>query len=184
MARIFLTLAVCSTLTLVVALWLGLGIGDASLRETAVQSRVAVHFLTGVAALVFAVLVHALVITYFMGTGRWLEETCAAYHLGESWQARSRNLKWRLYPAVVGSLLFLIATGALGGAADPASAVGFKGIGALTAAAVHRYAAIATILFNVAANAFEYLALHRNGTLVSEVLLEVHRIRVERGLDV
>jgi hypothetical protein len=36
----------------------------------------------------------------------------------------------------------------------------------------------------VAANAFEYLALHRNGTLVSEVLLEVHRIRVERGVEV
>jgi len=184
MARIFLTLAVCSTLTLVVALWLGLDIGDASLRETAVQSRVAVHFLTGVAALVFAVLVHALVITYFMGTGRWLEETCAAYHLVDSWQARSRNLKWRLYPAIVCSLLLLIATGALGGAADPASSAGFQGIGPLNAAAVHRYAAIATIVFNVAVNAFEYRALHRNGTLVSEVLSEVRRIRVERGLDV
>src|SRR5437016_2737746 len=101
MTRIFLTLAVCSTGTLLLALWLGLEVGDASLRETAVQSRVSVHFLTGVAALVFSVLVHALVVTYFMGTGRWLEETCTAYRLGDARQAGSRNLKWRLYPAMV-----------------------------------------------------------------------------------
>src|SRR5579872_3545142 len=105
MTRIFLTLATCSTIVLGVAFWLGWGIGDASLRDSAVQTRVAIHFLTGVGALVFAVLVHALVITYFMGTGRWLEETCTAYRLGDAWQARSRNLKWRLYPAMVGSLL-------------------------------------------------------------------------------
>jgi hypothetical protein len=184
MARIFLTLAICSALALAVALWLGLRIGDASVREAAVQSRVAVHFLTGVAALVLAVLVHALVITYFMGTGRWLEETCAAYRLGESWQARSRVLKWRLYPAIAGSLLLLIATGALGGAADPASAVGFKGVGPCTAAEVHLYAAAAMLAVNAAVNAFEYLALRRNGTLVNEVLAEVRRIRLERGLDV
>src|SRR5262245_8208966 len=108
--RIFTTLALCSTAVLVAALWLGLDIGDAHLRDSAVQSRVTFHFLTGVAALVFAVLVHALVITYFMGTGRWLQETCAAYRLGADWQARSRDLKWRLYPVVGASLLLLIAT--------------------------------------------------------------------------
>src|SRR5438128_2433401 len=95
MTRIFLTLAICSTGTLLTALWLGLEVGDASLRATAVQSRVAVHFLTGVAAILFAVLVHALVVTYFMGTGRWLEETCTAYRLGDAWQTGSRNIKWR-----------------------------------------------------------------------------------------
>jgi hypothetical protein len=184
MARIFLTLAICSFVALTAALWLGWEIGDASVREPAVQSRVTFHFLTGVAALVFAVLVHALVITYFMGTGRWLEETCAAYRLGESWQSRSRNLKWRLYPAIVGALLLLIATGALGAAADPASAVGFKGIGHWTAAEVHLYAAVAMLVVNGVVNAFEYLALRRNGLLVNEVLAEVRRIRLERGLDV
>jgi hypothetical protein len=90
MTRIFLTLAICSTVTLLTALWLGLEVGDAALRSTFVQSRVAVHFLTGVAAIVFAVLVHALVVTYFMGTGRWLEETCNAYRLGDEWQTGSR----------------------------------------------------------------------------------------------
>jgi hypothetical protein len=182
--RIFTTLALCSTAMLAAALWLGLDIGDAHLRDSAVQSRVTVHFLTGVAALVFAVLVHALVITYFMGTGRWLQETCAAYRLGNDWQARSRELKWKLYPAVVASLLALIATGAFGGAADPASAVGFRGIGALSAAQLHLCVAVAALLINAAVNALEYAALRRNGALVSKGLAEVRRIRLERGLEV
>jgi hypothetical protein len=184
MTRIFLSLAICSTGTLLTALWLGLEVGDASVRATAVQSRVAVHFLTGVGALVFAVLLHALVVTYFMGTGRWLEETCTAYRLGAAWQTGSKNLKWRLYPAMVTSLLLLIVTGAFGGAADPASAVGFKGWGPLTAAQVHLAVAGVTLAVNAAVNIAEYVALSRNGRLVNEVLQEVRRIRSERGLEV
>ena len=49
-------------------------------------------FLIGMVALVFTTLVHAIVLTYFMGTGRWLEETCRAYHLRDEHQARSRDL--------------------------------------------------------------------------------------------
>ena len=184
MTRIFLSLAICSTGTLLTALWLGLDVGDASVRAAAVQSRVAVHFLTGVAALVFAVLVHALVVTYFMGTGRWLEETCNAYRLGDARQSGSRTLKWRLYPAMVTSLLLLIVTGASGGAADPASAVGFKGWGPLTAAQVHLAIAGLTLGINAAVNVAEYVALRRNGRIVDEVLQEVRRIRLERGLEV
>src|SRR5262249_51799555 len=184
MTRIFTTLALCSTAVLVAALWLGLDIGDAHLRDSAVQSRVSIHFLAGGPALVFAVLVHALVITYFMGTGRWLQETCTAYRLGNDWQARSRDLKWRLYPAVVASLLVLIATGAFGGAADPASAVGFRGVGSLSAAQGHFGCASAALLVNGAVNVLEYVALRRNGALVSDVLAEVRRTRAERGLDV
>lgn len=184
MTRIFLTLALCSTVALLTTLGLGLGIGDASLRDSAVQSRVAVHFLSGVGAIVFAVLVHALVVTYFMGTGRWLEETCQAYALGVGWQGESRDLKWRLYPALTLSLLLLIATGALGGAADPASAVGFQGIGPLSAAQIHLTVAGLTFLFNAAVNVWEYSALKRNGELVNRVLQEVRRIRGERGLEV
>lgn len=184
MTRTFLSLAVAATLALVAALWLGLEIGDARQPDIAVQSRVTIHFLTGVGAIVFAVLVHALVITYFMGTGRWLEETCTRYRLGDERQARSRELKWRLYPAIVVSLLLLIVTGALGGAADPASVVGFQGIGPFSAAQVHLGVAALTLCVNMGVNIFEYLALGRNGQLVQEVLNEVRRIREEHGLEV
>jgi hypothetical protein len=78
----------------------------------------------------------------------------------------------------------LILTGALGGAADPASAVGFTGIGPLTAAKVHLVVAVTALAVNAAINGCEYLSLRRNGAVVNEVLQEVRRIRLERGLDV
>lgn len=184
MTRIFLTLSIAATGTLLVALWLGLEIGDAAEPTPAAQHRVSMHFLTALGALVFAVLVHAIVLTYFMGTSRWLEETSNAYRLDAGMVRQSKDLKWRLYPAMVLALLLLILTGAFGGAADPASPVGFRGWGPFSAAHIHLAFATVTLLVNVAINAWEYLALQRNGRIVQSVLQEVRRIRIERGLDV
>jgi hypothetical protein len=184
MTRIFSTLAIFSTAALLTAFWLGWRIGDASSRELAEQGRVSLHFLVALGALCFAVLVHALVLTYFMGTGRWLEETSQAYRLVDDWQTQSRELKWRMYPGMVLCLLLLIATGALGGAADPASAVGFKGIGPLSAAHVHLAVSVITLVVNALLNLVEFRALRRNGALVNEVMDRVRQIRVEKGLAV
>ncbi|MFN0051516.1 MAG: hypothetical protein ACKV0T_04950, partial [Planctomycetales bacterium] len=181
MTRIFLTLALVSSALLLSAFWLGWKIGDPTAREASVQGDVAWHFLTAVAAICSAVLVHALVLTYFMGTGRWLEETCRAYRLADSWQARSRELKWRLYPGMTASLLLLIAAGALGAAADPASAIGFQGFGGFTASQVHLAAVSLTLVFNLAINVLEFQALLRNGELVEEVMSEIRRMRLEQG---
>ncbi|MSR59871.1 MAG: hypothetical protein EXS05_19905 [Planctomycetaceae bacterium] len=184
MTRFFSTLAIVSTFALLATFWLGWQIDDASSGDRVALGRVTMHLLTAVAALLFAVFVHAIVLTYFMGTGRWLEETCAAYSLGNGWQARSRNLKWRMYPVMILSLVLLIATGAFGGAADPASALGFKGIGPLTAAQVHQSVAVLTMLLNAAVNVLEFQALRKNAAVINDVLAEVRRIRLERGLAV
>jgi hypothetical protein len=184
MSRIFSTLAILSTMAILASFWLGWRIGDAASPERVAQGSVAAHFLTAVGTICFAVFVHALVLTYFMGTGRWLEETCQAYRLGNDWQTRSRDLKWRIYPAMVASLLLLIATGAFGAAADPASAFGFRGFGGLSAAQVHLAVAAATLIVNAGANVLEFRALLANGRLVGDVLAEVRRIRLERGLEV
>jgi hypothetical protein len=184
MVRIFSSIAVVSTLGLACVFWLGWRIGDPTSHDSAVQGEVGLHFLAAVAALCFAILAHALVLTYLMGTGRWLEETCRAYRLDETWQQRSRELKWRLYPAMMAALLALIGAGAFGAAADPGSAVGFRGILGLSAAEVHLAAALAAVVLNVVVNAFEYRVLRRNGELVASVLEQVRRIRVEKGLAV
>ena len=184
MTRIFSSLAVLGTLALLGTLMLGLSIGDASQRSAAVQSRVSMHLLAGVGTVVINVFVHALVVTYFMGTGRWLEETCNAYRLDDSWQKSSRDLKWKMYPAMVASLLLLISTGAFGAAADPASSIGFKGWGPLTAGQVHLCFALMTLTVNMAVNCWEFGALSRNGKLVADVMGEVRRIRLEKGLAV
>jgi hypothetical protein len=183
MTRIFTTLSAAATVGLGLAFWLGWQIEDSSTATAAAQARVGRHFLTALGALVFAAFVHALVLTYFMGTGRWLEETCAAYRLGPGWQKSSRELKWRLYPLLVLALVLLVATGALGAAADPASATAFRGVGLLSARQVHLLSAIVTLVVNTLVAAFEFVALQRNGRLVSDVLTLVREKRLEHGLD-
>lgn len=182
MSRIFLTLSVLSSLALLLVFWLGWRIGDAAARDVAAQSQVTLHFLSAVAALCFSILVHAVVLTYFMGTGRWLEETCTAYKLGDAWQSQSREIKWRLYPTMLLAILLLIVTGAFGAACDPASAFRFSGFGPLDAAQVHLVSAIATLAVNAAAAVLEFKALVRNGALVNDVVAQVRRMRAERGL--
>jgi len=181
--RIFLTLASLGNIVLWVALGMGLSIGDARQADPVVQHAVGVHFLAGVGALVFAVMVHALVLTYFMGTGRWLEETCTAYRLPGTYQQRNRDLKWRTLPVMILSLTLLILTGAFGGAADPASAVGFQGWLGMSAAEIHMTMALLTLVVNFGVNVWEYLSLHQNATIIAEVVRDVRRIRTERGLE-
>lgn len=184
MKRIFLTLAVLSTLVLGVAFALGWVIDDPRSPESAVQDQISFHFLTALAALVFATLVHALVLTYFMGTGRWMEETSNAYHLPDDWRQQSQKLKYRTLPAMSVCLLMLILTGAFGAAADPASAVGFQGWFGLSAGTIHMIIAATTLTLNVFVNLLEYQALDRNSQIVDQVVREVRRMREERGLPV
>jgi len=184
MNRIFSSLAVLSALGLSYSFWLGWSITDAKTPTVAAQSEVTRHLLFAVGALTFAVLVHALVLTYFMGTGRWLEETCNAYRLGNEPQRTSRDMKMRLYPGLTLCLILLITTGGYGAAADPASAFGFRGYGPFTAAQVHLGIALGTILVNLVVYWFEFLALRRNGRIVDQVLQQVRQIRLERGLPI
>lgn len=184
MTRIFLTLCVVSIVALAGAFWLGLEIGDATLRDPVVQKNVGLHILAGLAALVFALLVHAIVLTYFMGTGRWLEETTLAYHLPAAWQQESKSLKYRTVPAMVLCMVLLILTGAFGAAADPASALGFRGWGEFSADTLHMLIALTAAGINLIVNLLEYSALHRNGVIIGEVLQEVRKMRLERGLEV
>ena len=117
--RIFLTLATITLLLFGLAIVLGLNVGDARSLDPQVQRQISTHMLTGLAALTFATLVHAISFTYFMGTGRWIEETSKAYSLPESYFERNQKLKYGMLPGVTISMILLITTGALGAVADP-----------------------------------------------------------------
>jgi hypothetical protein len=162
--RIFLPLALVSTVTLIAAMMLGLMIEDPKVATAAVQQGVQYHFLTALVALMSTTLVHAIVLTYFMGTGRWIEETSNAYRLPATFRSRSQTVKYRTVPAMVGAFLLLLCTGA------PDK--------------LHLAAAIISVIANIGVNYLEFLALERNGEIVDEVLDEVRRIRVEKGLAV
>ncbi|HUQ68643.1 MAG TPA: hypothetical protein VM165_03910 [Planctomycetaceae bacterium] len=180
MNRIFLPLAVVSTIFLVATFVLGLQIDDPKVAKSAVTA----HSLTALAAMCFATLVHAIVLTYFMGTGRWIEEVAQAYRLSPLLHAENQSLKYRVVPMIVGCFLSLLATGALGAAISPGATVQFAGGMGLSATMWHRSFAIVTLLANIGAHYGEYLALFRNGEVVESVLAEVRRIREEKGLAV
>lgn len=184
MSRIFSTLAVFSTALLIAAFVLGWMIDDPSSRDAATQQLFTWHFLTAVAGLMFAALVHAVVLTYFMGTSRWLEEASLAYRLDPKWAAENRALKYQTLPWMAAALVLLIVTGGLGAVADPASPAGAGGFFGIPASTVHFLFAAVTVAANAAINLAEYGAITRNGELIEEVMAEVHRIRREKGLPV
>lgn len=184
MTRIFLTLASLGGLLLVAAVVLGLSIDDPKVATASVQAGVSAHFLTAVGGLVFSAMVHAIVLTYFMGTSRWIEETGNSYPLSPAPREESRRLKYRVMPAMAGCLVLLIITGATGAAADPASPYGAQGMFGLPSSTVHLLLAMTTVCVNFAVNYLEYLAIFENGRIVDQVLAEVRRIRLEKGLPV
>ncbi|MFM9964223.1 MAG: hypothetical protein ACKV2Q_23710 [Planctomycetaceae bacterium] len=182
MTRIFLTLASASTLLLLTVFGLGLNIGDPRSLES--QSLVSWHLMLALTGLVCAALVHALVLTYFMGTGRWIEDVSKAYQLDDHWRLESRRLKYGFLPWMTGSLLLLLITIGFGAAADPAARLGFSGWMGLPASTWHLLVAIATVCANFFANVREFQSLERNGQLIQEVVEKVREMRIARGLPV
>lgn len=181
MKRIFLTLALLSTVLLIVTFGMGYSLGD--VRSAPDNPLVGRHLLVALATSIFAMLVHSLVFTYFMGTGRWMEDTGRAYSLDGRCHKASQSLKYRTLPGIIGSIALLIATGCFGAVADPASPADFNWFG-FGPDKVHFLLASITLLVNMLAYYYEYRALHRNGELVEAVLADVRRIRIERGLPV
>jgi len=167
--RIFLTLTVASTLLLVASFVLGCEIGDIRSVSSWTRKILSYHILISVAALIFAALVHAVLLTYFMGTSRWIEEARQAYKFDARWSEENRRLKYRAIPPMVLCLLLLISNIPLG---------------AVASANVHLVVAILTLVVNLAVNAMEYAAIRRNGELIAAVVIEVRRIRETLGLPV
>lgn len=184
MVRIFPPLAFASLFLLVLAFALGWRIDDPRIPDPAIQREVQNHLLLALAALCFTTLVHAIVLTYFMGTGRWIEETSNAYRLSPEFFARNQQLKYRIIPVMVGAFLLLLATGAFGAAADPASPLGFEGWGGFSPALLHSALAMTALAANTLVHYLEFLALYENSQIVAQVLREVRRIRLEKGLAV
>ncbi len=185
MSRIFLSLVTVQTAVLGYAIYRGWNIGDPmDKHDLAVQGAVSFHMKFGLFAILLCCFCHALLLTYFMGTGRWLEETCTAYELGPEFRERNMKLKWSAYPAMTVCFALLIGMMITGVAADPPSLLYFKNWGSLTSAQVHLWVVIFTVSINLAVNVGEFIAIRGNGELVKAVLDRVREIRTERGLEV
>lgn len=172
MTRIFTTLAVCLTLALLVTF--GVGLYTMSLDVSVYKNEVyLVHFTLGLFTSLGTLLVHCIIFTYFLGTGRWVKEVGLAYSLPDAnYPKLTRELKRTAFPAALFSMLIVIATAAAG-AGRQVAGWDWK---------VHLILAIVAILINLWAFRVEYRCLSTNAAVIEGVLNEVERIRAERGL--
>jgi hypothetical protein len=176
--RIFLVLATIANSLLVATLALGWRIGDPRAVDPATSDALSLHFLVALGTSLLVLLVHAVALTYFMGTGRWIEETSEAYRLGDEPRRRNIKLKYRVIPGSVICFCLLLATGSLGAASDPASRSNLA-----NASSIHFVLACTLLATNFVVSWIEYQAIVGNGRIVSAIVDEVRRIRREKGLD-
>jgi hypothetical protein len=132
-----------------------------------------VHFLVGLLTALFTLLVHCLIFTYFLGTGRWVKEVGLAYGLPDQLLPRqTRELKRRVFPPALAAMLVTIAAAAAGQGAQMMVWPWW----------VHASLGVATLLVNAWAYRIEYRCLAENGWVLEEVMRQVDRIRAEQGL--
>lgn len=132
-----------------------------------------IHFYLGLAFALGALLVHCLIFTYLLGTGRWVKEVGIAYQIpDEPLPRQTRELKRATFPPALFAMLIAIATAAAG-AGVQLQAWHWT---------VHASLAGLTLLINLWAFRIEYRAVETNARLLQGVLEEVDRIRRERGL--
>ncbi len=169
---------------MIYAIWRGLNIGDTESGSLEVQRQVGTHMLIGLGVLTFATFVHAIALTYFMGTGRFLEETSKAYSLSGKYHVQGQRLKYGMLPGMTVCLLLMVATGALGAVADKATPASLDGTLGMTDAQIHLSGAVLLLAMNLLVTLMEYRAVVGNSRVIEQVLAEVQRIRQEQGLPV
>lgn len=188
MNRIFSFLALFAIACLLGVMLLGFSLRSVNIRDRndglALQ-RANVHRLAGVGVGVIVLLVESVVVTYFIGTGRWCKEVVETYALDRSYVHRSTRLKRRAFFVATLGMLTVVGIVALGGAADPAALFSrdVPPPAGLTWTNIHLIAALAGACFIGYGFVVEWNHIHANHQVITEVLAEVKRIRTERGLE-
>jgi hypothetical protein len=172
MTRIFLPLAVFTGTVLTAACVSG-GVSLAQKKAPAHEDAYLVHFILGLSAVLCALLIHCLVMTYFLGTGRLVKEACLAYSLPDAdLPRRTRDIKRSNTPLAIVAMLVTIAAAA-SGEADRHNAWPWW---------IHLVLVAATLAVNLWAFVVEYRNLRANIVILDSLFEQVERIRAERGL--
>lgn len=182
MTRILAVLATLSIIALVAALLVGLSIGDLYVRPqpndaTLLWARV--HRLTGVVAALGVVFVESVIVTYFIGTSRWIREVVETYQFDPAIVRNSNRLKRRTFPWALAGMLAVVGVISLGGAADPAT-------GRPNTAAWANWH-LAGAFCGIALIGWTYVVAWNNvfaqHTIIQELVAQVDQVRRKRGLD-
>jgi hypothetical protein len=182
MNRIFPVLAAFALAALVGTVALGLAIADVDGRPE--QAAVRVHFLAGLATALLVVMVESIIVTWFIGTGRWCREVAETYHLDAARVRESARLKRRAFPWAVLGMLTVVGIAALGAAADPAAAVQARPPLGLAWSQVHLAGALVGTTFIAGSFVALWMLIDGHRRVIAQILDDVRRIREEKGLPV
>jgi len=172
MKRIFTTLATINGLALGLSAALGWWSARGG-RGMSEDSLYLAHFGLGLAASILTLLVHCIVFTYFLGTGRWVKEVKYAYRLpDEPWPRLTRDLKRRTFPFALAAMLVTIAAAA-SGAGRQLQEWPWQ---------VHGGLAVATLAVNLFVFVLEYRNISINSDAIDNVTALVEEIRASHHL--
>jgi phosphoglycerol transferase MdoB-like AlkP superfamily enzyme len=173
MIRIFSVLASANAIGLLASFAFGLLSMQRHSLENGDDWLFTAHFLCGLFTAVATLLVHCLIFTYFLGTGRWVREVTLAYDLpDEPLYKTTRVLKRKTFPPALFAMLSVIAVAAAGGGRQLQD----------WPYQIHLYGAVGAIVLNFWAYWVEIRDIRRNEDILAGVYREVDRVRAERGL--
>lgn len=174
MTRTFVSLALLVTLLMSAAIGVGTWSFFLKIHDRRDDGLFILHFWLGLGTALAVLLVHCIIFTYFLGTGRWVKEVSIAYRLPDDpFYKETRTLKRRAFPAALSAMLIAIATAAAGAGAQ---LQGWHW-------SFHAAGATLTLLINLWAFVVEYQTVARNALVMEAVLDEVDRRRLEQGLE-
>jgi hypothetical protein len=183
MTRIFTTMAALNAFALLITTGFGiayfLDLQQGAVAPGADQPLGATwhmaHFVFGLFTVVFTLLVHCLIFTYFLGTGRWVKEVARAYQIpDEGYPRATREFKRQVFPPALFSMLIAIAAAAAGAGAQTQTWPWWS----------HMLLAGLTLLINFWAFGVEYRIVNANGKVLDQIMEEVNQRRQvgERGV--
>lgn len=163
MNQIFLALAVANATLLLITFGLGFVVptGAGGLARD-------MHFLVALLTMLATLMVHGVVYTYFLGTGKWVKEVVRVYRLPEWMNVSAKRNKRRAMPFIMWGMLLVGITSWLGAAADTMR--GFSGVW-------HFAAACFTLAFTFGAFVVEYRSIVAQMRLLVEVKDQADQLR-------
>src|SRR5579862_6274904 len=109
MTRTFSTLAVLLIFAMLATIGVGIWSFFLMKDDPWKQDIFLVHFHLGLWTTIGILLVHCIIFTYFLGTGRWVKEVTLAYRLpDEPLHKTTRELKRATFPPALFSMLIAI----------------------------------------------------------------------------
>ena len=147
-------------LSLIGAVLLGITLFQGQKADNLDKESVHAHIGWALGTAIYLMVLHGVVITYFMGTGFAVKEAVEEHGVSEEFLARARAFKMRVFP-VTTLAIFLVVLSIILGTAAFTSRTGEAGI--------HRTLAYLALFLNLGVFYLQFQAIWENGKLLEEI---------------